>query len=255
MWRTATLVARDDWTAVDHVTSDDVAIGRAADEHHASSLSSALRDAWSRDATAEHASIAAFARFTLELLTVGAPATFVEDAQRAALDEIEHARLCFSLAGRHAAGEAIGPAALPLDGLTLRNELADVAAATVEEACCAETFAALVAVRALERCCDREAYAALDRIASDEMRHAELAWRFVAWALGVGDTRVRDAVVRAFERGLVRLADAPIQCSSDSRGDDAWRAAGRSTPGDLAEVTREAREILIRPCMERLLAT
>src|SRR5262245_889099 len=53
----------------------------------------ALAAAWLRDAQMEHASIASFARFTLELLAVGAPAELVADSQRASLDEIEHARM------------------------------------------------------------------------------------------------------------------------------------------------------------------
>ena len=42
---------------------------------------------WSRDALAEHASIASFARFSLQLMAVGAPSALLADAQRAASDE------------------------------------------------------------------------------------------------------------------------------------------------------------------------
>src|SRR6185437_10769514 len=48
--------------------------------------------AWTADALAEHASIASFGRFALELMAVGAPADLVAAAHRAALDEVEHAR-------------------------------------------------------------------------------------------------------------------------------------------------------------------
>jgi hypothetical protein len=47
----------------------------------------------------EHASVAAFARFTLDLLALGAPADLVQSAQQALGDEIAHAELCFGLAG------------------------------------------------------------------------------------------------------------------------------------------------------------
>jgi hypothetical protein len=42
----------------------------------------ALARAWAQDGVEEHASIAAFARFTVLLLSVGAPPDFVEAAQR-----------------------------------------------------------------------------------------------------------------------------------------------------------------------------
>lgn len=87
----------------------------------------ALTRAWLADALAEHASIASFARFTLDLLALGAPASMVRDAQRAMLDEIEHARLCFGLASRFGA-TAWGPGALDVEGSRAGVTLADSAA-------------------------------------------------------------------------------------------------------------------------------
>jgi len=55
----------------------------------------------------EHASIAAFARFSLQLLSLGAPAGLIDDCTRALGDETAHARLCFQLASAYA-GRAIG---------------------------------------------------------------------------------------------------------------------------------------------------
>jgi hypothetical protein len=59
-----------------------------------------LAERWSRAALAEHASIASFARFTLQLL-------------RGGLDEIEHARLSFRVASVFA-GRSLGPGPLPI---------------------------------------------------------------------------------------------------------------------------------------------
>jgi hypothetical protein len=75
----------------------------------------ALACEWLDDARLEHASVASFARFVLELLALGAPAELVHFAQRALGDEIDHARRCFSLASRYAQ-EPLGPAALQVDG-------------------------------------------------------------------------------------------------------------------------------------------
>jgi hypothetical protein len=43
--------------------------------------------------------------------------------------------------------------------------------------------AAIEAAEALQHCEDEAARPVLERIAAEEARHAELAWRFVAWAL------------------------------------------------------------------------
>jgi hypothetical protein len=176
------------------------------------------RDEWLADAAMEHASVASFARFSLELLAIGAPSSFVEEAHRAALDEIEHARLCFALAGVHAPERGpVGPGALDLSGIVLRSRLADVAAAAAEEGCCGETMGALVAAHERDRATDDTARAALARIAEDEARHAELAWRFVAWALATGDDEVRSAVASAFERGVAGLGTSDLARAARSR--------------------------------------
>ncbi|MFZ5897429.1 MAG: hypothetical protein ACOY0T_40625 [Myxococcota bacterium] len=73
-----------------------------------SELRNALSDEWARAACFEHASIASFNRFSLELLALGAPGDLVERANRAALDEVRHARLCFALASVYA-GDDFGP--------------------------------------------------------------------------------------------------------------------------------------------------
>ncbi len=57
----------------------------------------ALAEDWGRAAATEHASVGSFARFTLDLMRFDAPPDLVESAQRAGLDEIHHARLCFGL--------------------------------------------------------------------------------------------------------------------------------------------------------------
>ncbi len=74
--RRAPAVERADWLA--HATSERMTIDLRTQR--------ALSFAWLDDARLEHASIASFARFTLDLLALGAPADLVADAQRAATD-------------------------------------------------------------------------------------------------------------------------------------------------------------------------
>jgi len=157
-----------------------------------------LAASWTEDALMEHASIAAFARATLELMAVGAPPDLVAGCQRAALDEVDHTRRCFSLATRYGA-----PAQQPgaLEPLPPRaGGKAQLVADTFAEGCVGETIAALVAERAARRCEDPEVGAALAVIAKDEAQHAALAWATVEWAIATGPGDVADALRSAVRR-------------------------------------------------------
>jgi hypothetical protein len=136
--------------------------------------------AWLEDALGEHASIAAFARAAQELLAVGAPAELVAGCQRAALDEVRHARACLGIASRLAGVRlAFGPLA-PL--APRAPSLARLAADTFVEGCVEETLGAVIAERRLAAERDPRVRGVLRMRARDEARHAALAWRTVAWA-------------------------------------------------------------------------
>lgn len=139
-------------------------------------------DHWTRMGQMEHASIAAFARFNLQLLSLGAPADLVEACNSALIDETNHARLCFGLASAYA-GRAIGPGPLDIAMSLEQASLLDVVDLVLAEGCFGETSAALEALELLETSQDPAIQQAYRQIAADEQRHAELAFRFVAWAL------------------------------------------------------------------------
>jgi hypothetical protein len=142
-----------------------------------------LGEHWLRAALLEHASVASFARFTLELLRWGAPPTLVAQAQRAALDEVEHARRCFALAGAYL-GQPLGPAEMALgDAVALSPTFADFVEAVVREGCVGETLSVLEAAGRLQHETDPVVCAVLQQIVADESRHAALAWDTVQWAL------------------------------------------------------------------------
>lgn len=209
----------------------------------------ALAEAWTADGLYEHASIASFARFTLELLAVGAPPDILAAAQQAAIDEIAHARACFGLASAYGAGPT-GPGALDVGGGSPRRALADVAEAAAEEGCVGETLSAMCARAALDEARDPAVRAALARIAEDEEAHAALAWRFVAWALSQGDAETNLRVRRVFEgaRGDAAAGEA------DARIDpEAWRAHGRLTAADRASVLSRGLAEVVKPCAAALL--
>ncbi|NUO48457.1 MAG: ferritin-like domain-containing protein [Polyangiaceae bacterium] len=145
-----------------------------------------LARAWADDAAYEHASVASFSKLSLELMAFGAPSELVRAAHEAALDEIRHAELGFALASAYA-GEALSPTALPEAAkLSLASDLASLAAAAVKEGCVGETLAALVASAQHDVATDNAVRSALEVVRADEGRHAELAWKLVAWALRAG---------------------------------------------------------------------
>lgn len=200
---------------------------------------------WTEAALAEHASIAGFHRFALALMAHGAPAELVHAAGRAAMQEHEHARACFTLASRYA-GREIGAGSMPLGvSAPIASTLAELAAWTVRDGCVGETIAAWVAAEVHAEVTDPHVRAIMRTIAADEEEHAALAWATVRWALDRGGADVRTAVSAAF-----------AQAATD---------AAPSVPAALAEhgllpsdrlhlVMRRALVELVRPCARSLLA-
>lgn len=176
-----------------------------------------LADHWERVARMEHASIAAFARFTLQLLALGAPPDLVLDAQRATADETMHARMAFAVASAYG-GRETGPGALAIEGSLDGGDVGAFLATLLREGCIGETRAAIEAREELEGTRDPVVRGILETIARDETRHAVLAWRTLAWLLSSGcvtaarvraeiecalsDMRARDDVAAGIVRPL-----------------------------------------------------
>jgi hypothetical protein len=242
--RVAALTWRDDWSAGDAPRVE--GLGAA--------LRARLAAEWARAGQMEHASIAAFARFTLQLLALGAPPDLVADALRAADDERNHARLCFGLAGAFG-GEPVGPAPLAVDGALDDTGLEAAVVTAVAEGCVGETLAALEAAEALAWATDAATRAVLATVVRDELSHAELAWRFVAWALSAAGRELRAAVERAFAEAIAaRGSEAALP--DDASSSDAVTALhfGVLSPSRKAALRRQALLRVVAPCAEAMLA-
>jgi len=211
----------------------------------------ALRDAWTADALFEHASIASFARFSLELLSLGAPPTLVSASHAALADEIRHAQLCFGLASTYA-GLPVGPGPLPMDGAPLvRADRRAILLSTLREGCVGETIAALIAAGARDAATDPAVKSALSEIAADESEHAELAWRALAWAIE-DDPALCDAV----EAELVGARADVSSYHSPLQGDrSALRAHGRLPEAELVAIAERAMAEVVLPCAALMIAT
>ena len=205
----------------------------------------ALSEAWSRDGLFEHASVATFARFAIQLMSVGAPAHLLHETLAAGRDEIRHAELCFALASGYA-GEPLEPDLFPIDAqLAIDRDLTAIVIETVVEGCIGETLAALQARAQLDTTTDPAVHAALEATIEDETRHAELAWKVVAWAIRQGGAPVRAAAERTFTEfrappaPSIDLADVDLQ---------QFAAHDRLTPQRAREVALEAIANVVRPC-------
>lgn len=215
-----------------------------------------LSRAWLEVGSMEHASIAAFARFCLQLLELGAPHALLVAAQAAMSDETEHTRLAFALAS-HYAGAGLGPGALPMDGALRESGLEEVLELVLREGCIGETVAALEAAEALAHARDPVVRSVLERIARDEQAHAELAWRFVAWAIDQ-----RPELAHRVERELLVEANALRLSPGEATSERCAARVGAFDPlphGILSDAERVAvraaawRDV-VQPCASRLLA-
>ncbi|HKO47006.1 MAG TPA: ferritin-like domain-containing protein [Polyangiaceae bacterium] len=176
--------------------------------------------AWALAGSGEHASVAAFARLSLQLMALGAPNALLRDVHQAALEEVDHAERCWEFA-RLFGGAEITPGPFPFQTApSTCIGLAELAAAAVREGCLAETLGAHVLGVAAERAPEPAVRAALLRMAEEEARHAVLSFRIVAWALRSGDAEVRASIHAAFAapwpsvdvRELSLRSNVDVQC-------------------------------------------
>jgi hypothetical protein len=236
--RAAPAVARDDWR------ESSISAGSMDP-----STRDALARAWLDDAREEHASVAAFARFTMLMLSVGAPPELIAKSQRASLDEIVHAKCCFGLAARYG-GIAVGPGPLPVHDALAPLSLAQIAALTAEEGCVGETLGVLLALEQLAVAADHQIVRILRRIVTDEARHAELAWAFVSWAVRCGGGEVLAAVDGAARRAIDETRRVPIRdYGVDSR---TWHAHGRVTCAEARGASERGIREVVEPALRAL---
>lgn len=177
-----------------------------------------LGEEWTQRALSEHSSIASFSAFSIALMTNNAPSSLVEDALKAGLDEIRHAKVSFRIATsllskatstNHVGDKEIylGPGPLPPSSLSFTQNLTELALSVAKEGCIDETLSALMAAaeaeiirRVLQNRTDHDGgtthdgkYSGIEdatlawmqrelqTIAGEESNHSALAWRTLKW--------------------------------------------------------------------------
>jgi hypothetical protein len=148
----------------------------------------------------EAASVPAFRRFARELASFGAPRALVRSAERAARDEVRHARVMGRLAKRRGAApgrfEVPRAKARSLEAFAIENAV---------EGCVRECFGALVAAHQAESAQDADVRRAMAGIAEDEARHAALAWEVSRWLTPRLSVGARRRVAEAMRGALAAL--------------------------------------------------
>ncbi len=194
---------------------------------------------WRENGRTEHASVAAFARLTLDLLGLGAPPSLIAAAQRDALDEVRHAEACFALA-RAIDGRSVSPGAFPeaarMPSLS-RVRLVALAALAVDsliDGAIHEGVSARLAATVAQRCDEGPVRDALKTIAADEGRHAAHGWDVVEWCVAEGGAPVVRALIGALE-GLPKRARERLPTEADEGSWERWGIHGHALEADSYE--------------------
>jgi hypothetical protein len=152
---------------------------------------------WLHDAQKEHASVPAFSRISWILTAAGAPAYLIEWSHRAAIEEIEHTRLCFALAagyGRVSHGVKPMPQLLR-GGLDVEKDpLITLAKESLSDGCQLEDFNADVAAACARICEEPVTKSVLMQIAREERSHADFSWSLLAWTLNQNPNLIRPEI-------------------------------------------------------------
>lgn len=202
---------------------------------------------WREDGLMEHASIAAFARHSAELMALGAPRRLVRASLDAQRDEVLHAALCFELA-EELDGEQQQPGALPTRGALDDVEVRGVVTRLIREGCVEETIAAAVASAQLGVATHPRAHQALSRIADDEARHAAYSWECLAWLLKTGAPDLTQLAQREFGAVLRGACAASIAGDVDH---DA-HAFGRLSDREIDATRQRTLRDVIEPAWQCL---
>ena len=94
----------------------------------------------------------------------------------------------------------------------------------------------------------------LARIVEDETRHAELAFRYLAWALRQGNPALADEVAALLRDEQARLCAAPAPEPLEPEARACLRTHGRVSPEQDRALRGAAFAQVIAPCFRGILA-
>ena len=182
-------------------------------------------------AALEGASVVAFLDLAEDLALHGAPTALVARAQRAAREEVRHARATARLA--FARGERPQRVEIasrcPHGKRHVAPTLVELATSNAVEGCVRESFGALIASHQAQQAADADVRGVMTFIADDELSHAKLARDIDAWMQTRLSRRTRALVAEVHEaaRGEI-IAAAAYEVGSARRAAMGWPSAERA---------------------------
>jgi hypothetical protein len=202
-------------TCTGEISGPGFCTGRRPQGHHEAELAVVSKGTWfAVHAHLERASVTAFTELAAWLEQHGAPTSLIERCTSAAADEVVHGELMTKLARAHA-GTVPDCVSEPAS-----DAIFDVAVHNAVEGCVHEAFAAIVAQYQATVAPEEDLRAVFQSIASDELRHGQLAWDLHDWLLSKLSEPQRIRVMNARRRALTEL---PERVARDAR----------ATPPDL----------------------
>lgn len=226
------------------------------DSSRAEALDPAVAHAWTQIGLAAHLAVSAHAEFAAQLLRLGAPLPLLHGAARAMLEESALAQRCLALVDPNAESDVLltpTPEAPARGGARRDAEEVDLGAvvlATLRRGCIAATVDCVCAREALEHCRDGKSREVLSQLGCTRAREAQLAWRFLAWALRSAPRDLADQV-RVTILTALRTLPQPVAPGVQER--QLLRHGLLSSPQRAGIEQRVLRDIIV-PCMEATLA-
>ena len=132
---------------------------------------------WILQGLDEHSSIGTFAKFSIDLMSIGAPLWMIQLAHEAAIDEIRHAQISFDFANAYSDSTKcamVGP--FPKHEVHVDRDWNRISIDAALGGCIGETLAAFKMKRDVSAVLGYEG-----QMAMDEVKHAALAWASVKW--------------------------------------------------------------------------
>ena len=161
--------------------------------NHRQNVSMEVVAEWIEKSFSEHASIGTFSKFAVDLMSLGAPLWFLERANVAALQEIEHTQISFDILNmylmrNYAESGCIVYDSFPAHTVNVDSDYNRIAIDTAIGGCFGETLSAMTYREQLNE--DLKGLAVesavtrkLNGIAMDEIEHAAFAWTTVKWII------------------------------------------------------------------------
>lgn len=156
---------------------------------------------WLRTAQLEHASVASFHQFGLDLMRFGASPDLLMRTNKAAMDEISHAKAAFSITEGFL-GHPFSPGEFHMKLQPAKN-IAEFAVNVAMEGAVNETLAVVLAILQQDKCEDHAIKKFLAEIVREEAEHAELAWDTLRWLIDIAGEDVVDALWELTQREFV----------------------------------------------------